>query len=115
MGLGHPEGGQILDDSGQLVQALVEQLVAATVALQSGEHLVVVALNGDELQNLVGLLGSDADVLASEEGGDLLGANLLQLVHGAHDVPGLLGEAQHGIEAVENLPVVHPNLEPLQP
>ena len=26
--------------------------------------------------------------------------------------PALLGQAQHGIEAVENLPVVHPDLEP---
>ena len=106
--------GEVLHDGGQLVQALVEQLVAATVALQGGQHLVVIPLDGDELQNLLGLLPSDADVLPGEEGGHLLGADLLQLVHGAHDVPGLIREAQHGVEAVQNLPVVHPDLEPLQ-
>ena len=33
---------------------------------------------------------------------------------GAHDVTGFLRQAQHGVEAVEDLPVVHPDLEPLQ-
>ena len=52
---------------------------------------------------------------SSEEPPDLVGADLIQLVHGAHDVAGLLRQAQHGVEAVEDLPVVHPDLEPLQP
>ncbi len=42
------------------------------------------------------------------------GADLVQLVHGAHDVAGLLRQAQHGVKAVEDLPVVHPDLEALQ-
>ena len=45
---------------------------------------------------------------------DLIGADLVQLVHRAHHIAGLLGEAQHGVEAVEDLPVVYPDLEALQ-
>ena len=53
--------------------------------------------------------------LPGEEPPDLVGADLIQLVHGAHDVAGLLRQPQHGIKAVEDLPVIDPDLEPLQP
>ena len=40
-----------------------------------------------------------------------MGADLVQLVHGAHDLPGLLAHAVHGVEAVEDLAVVDLDLE----
>ena len=55
-----------------------------------------------------------AKYASDEQGADLLRADLVQLVHGAHDVPGLLRQTLHGVEAGEDLPVVHPDAEPLQ-
>ena len=39
--LRHAEGSQVLDHGGQLVQTQVEGLVAATVAFQGGDDLLV--------------------------------------------------------------------------
>ena len=110
--LGHPEGGQVLHHLAQLLQALVEGLVAAPVTLQGGQDSGVVPGDGDEGENLI--RRRLADPLLDEQGADLVGADLVQLVHGAHDVPGLALQALHGIEAGENLPVVHPDLKALQ-
>ena len=96
--LGDPEVRQVLHHGLQLVQALVEGLVLPPVALQSRQDLRIVPGDSDELQNFLGV--GLADPLLHEDGLDLLGADLVQLVHGAHDVPGLLGEAQHPVEAV---------------
>ena len=52
--LGDAEGGQVLHHGGQLLQALVEDLVPAPVALQGGQDGGVVPGDGDEVQNLPG-------------------------------------------------------------
>ena len=39
--LRNAEGGQVTGDGGKLIQPLVKQLMAAPVALQGGEHLVI--------------------------------------------------------------------------
>ena len=114
VGFRHAKGGQIFGHGPQLVQALVKLGVPAPVALQGGKDIGITALDGDELEDFHRLLVSQADVGAGEHVPDALFPNLLQLVHRAHNGPCLGGEAQHGIEAVENLPVVHPNLEQLQ-
>ena len=113
MVLGDAEGGQVLHHGGQLLQALVEDLVPATVALQGGQDGGVVPGDGDEVQNLPG--GLVRHPLLQQQGADLVRADLVQLVHGAHDVPGLGLQALHGVEAGEDLPVVHPDAEALQP
>ena len=107
------EGGQVLHHGVQLVKTLVEHLVPAAVALQRGEHLIVAAADGDEGQNFIRFLRIHA-ALVHQQGPDLLGADLVQLVHGAHDVAGLLRQTQHSVEAIENFAVVHTDLEPLQ-
>ncbi len=113
VGLRHAEGGQVYGDGLQLGKALVEHFVPAGVALQSGQNLGVGTMNGDEEKDFVRLIVGQAAVLQQDQL-DLFGADLVQLVHGTHDVPGLFGQTQHGVEAVENLPVVHPDLEPAQ-
>ena len=112
--LGHAEGGQIAGHGGQLVQALVKQGVTAAVALQGLEDLFIAAVDGDKAHDLTGLVGGQADLLGHEQLLHLGRADLVQLVHGAHDGPGLVGQVQHGIEAVQNFAVVHPDLEALQ-
>ena len=112
--LGHAESGQIAGHGGQLVQALVKQGVTAAVALQGLKDLCVGAIDGDKAHDLSGLLGGQADLLGHEQLLHLGCADLVQLVHGAHDGPGLVGQVQHGIKAVEDLSVVHPDLEALQ-
>ena len=107
------EGGQVPDHGLQLGEALVEGLIPALIGLQSPQDLLVGAGDGDELQNLPGLGLRQAAVL-HQDGLHLLGADLVQLVHGPHDVAGLLRQALHGVEAVEDLPVVDPDLEPLE-
>ena len=109
---GHAEGGEVLHHGLELLQALVKDLVPACVALQGGDDLCVIPGDGDELENFRRLLVGQAHVL-HQEGADLLRADLVQLVHGAHDVAGFFGEALHGVEAVEDT-AVDPDLEPLQ-
>ena len=97
----------------EFLQARVKGLAAALIALQGGEDLLVAAGDGDEAQDLVRLLCGDGKVL-HQDGLDLFGADLVQLVHGAHHVGGLLRKAQAGVKAVEDLAVVHPDLEALE-
>ena len=87
--------------------------MAAPVALQGGEHLVIAAGDRDETHDLLRLLRRQPYVV-HQAGADLMGPDLVQLVHGAHDVAGPVRQAQHGIEAVEDLAVVDPDLEPGQ-
>ena len=94
---------QIPDHRVQLLKTLVEDFVPAPVALQSGENGVVSAGDGDKLQDLVGVGRSHGEV-AGEDGLHLLRPDLVQLVHGAHDVAGLFRQTHHGVEAVENFP-----------
>ena len=109
---GDAEGAQILHHRAQLVQALVEDGVAAPVDLQGGQDFLVLAGDGDELQNFI--RRSLGHAALDEQGADLFRADLIQLVHRPHDLAGLLGQALHGVEAGEDLPVVHADLEPLQ-
>ena len=111
--LRNAEGGQVTGDGGKLIQSLVKQLMAAPVALQGGEHLVIAAGDRDETHDLLRLLRRQPYVV-HQAGADLMGPDLVQLVHGAHDVAGPVRQAQHGIEAVEDLAVVDPDLEPGQ-
>ena len=110
----HTESGQVLHHGVQLGKAGVKDLVAALVSAEGLQHGLVAAGDGDELQDLVSL-GLRQGRLLYQQGIDLLRADLVQLVHGAHDVAGLLRQAQHGVETVEDLAVVHPDLEALQP
>ena len=110
--LRHAEGGQIAHDGRKLVEAGVELLVTAAVLLQRSQHLGVRAGGGDEAENFVGLIRRDAEVV-DQRGLDLPGADLVELVHGAHDVAGLLGQAEDGVKAVENFPVVDADAEAL--
>ncbi len=114
VGFGNAEGGQVGADGLQLGKALIKKIVSVHITFQSGDNVRIGAGDGDELQNFVSLLFGKIAVL-QEDGLDLGGADLVQLVHGAHDVAGLFTQLQHGIEAVQNLPVVHPDLEPAQP
>ena len=107
--LGHAEGGHIPDHGGQLVDAGIQQLVVSPVGLQ-GPHGVVGA---QQVQQLVGRRGLHAEVV-HQNGPDLVRADLLQLVHRPHDVPGLLLQPQQGEQAVEHLAVVDADLEPAQ-
>ena len=104
---------QILHHGVQLAEPLIEHLVFPGVAFQSRQHFRIAALDGDELQDLIGVALADGEILY-QNGFYLFGTDLIQLVYGAHDVTGFLREAQQGIEAVQNFPVVHPDLEPLQ-
>ncbi len=109
----HTESGQIRGDGLQLGKALIKQLAFPGVALQSGENLPIGAGNGDEFQNIVSLSFCETDVL-QQKGADFFFPDLIQFVHGTHDIAALLHQAQHIIEAVQNLPVVYPDLEPAQ-
>ena len=113
IGFRHTKGRQVGTNSLQLGKTQVEQLVFAAVAFQSGNHIAIAAGDGDELQNLIGFFLADF-TLADQQRTNLLSANLVQLVHSAHDVAALFGKVHHGIETVEDLAVVHPNLESLQ-
>ena len=104
---------QILHHGVQLAEPLIEHLVSASVALQRRQDLCIAALDGDELQDLIGVALTDGEILY-QNGFYFFGTDLIQLVHGAHHVGGFLRQAQHGVEAVQDLPVVHPDLEPLQ-
>ena len=108
--LRHAEGGEILHHGPQLVKALVKGGVHAPVALQRGEHLVVGAADGHEVHHVFGLAGKHFD-LVDQQLAHLFGADLVQLVHGAHDLAGLFAHAVHRVEAVEQLAVVHADLK----
>ena len=82
-----------------LIEAKVERVVLAAITLERREHLGIFAADGDEFQDLRRLRFGQAAVI-DQAGRDLLRADLVQLVHGAHDVAGLLGQALHGVEAV---------------
>ena len=111
--LRHAERAEVFYDRRQLVKAGVEGLVAAAVALERGEDLGIRAADGDELQDLVGLFLRRAALLDQNEV-YLVRADLVELVHGAHDVARTRGKAEHGVEAVEDLAVVDADLEPVQ-
>ena len=64
--LRHAKGGQVLCDGPQFVQSSVKERVTAPIALQSGKDFSVTALDGDEFQDLIGLVLGEADVLPSE-------------------------------------------------
>ena len=65
------------------------------------------------MQDLVGLFLRRAALLDQNEV-YLVRADLVELVHGAHDVARTRGKAEHGVEAVEDLAVVDADLEPVQ-
>ena len=105
MVLRDPERGQILHHSLQLVQALVEQLVPPPVLLQCGQHLLAAAVDIHKPQDLQSLLLRDVQLLL-QDAVDLFGTDLVQLIHSAHDFCGFLRKPQHGIKAIQHLPVV---------
>ena len=104
------EGREVFHHSSQLVQPGVKGLVLAAIGSQLGQDRSVVSLNGHEVQNGLGLLPGEGQVLGQNPP-DLVGADLFQLVGGAHDVPGLVRQALHGIEAIEDLAVIDPDGE----
>ena len=109
----HSESRQIGSDDLQFAEAGIKSLVPSCVIFQRGKNLRIRPLDGDEGENVVRLLLRQAAVLQQNDL-YLVNADLVQLVHGAHDVAGLLRQTHHGVEAVENLPVVDMNLEPGQ-
>ena len=104
---------QILHHGVQFAEPLIEHLILASIALQGRQDLFIAALDGDELQDLIGVALADGEILY-QNGFHLFRADLVQFVYGAHHVCGFLREPQQGVEAVQDLPVVHPDLEPLQ-
>ena len=106
---GHAEGGHVLHHGLQLGHAQVEELVLALEGRQGGHGVC----GGEQAQQGVGGVGGHGEVV-HQDGLHLLWADLLQLVDGAHHVARLRLQAQQGEEAVEHLPVVHPDLEPVQ-
>ena len=97
--LRHAEGRQIPRHGPQLIEAKVKRIVLAAIVLERSKHVGVFAADGDKLQDLRRLGFRQAAVI-HKAGRDLLRADLVQLVHGAHDVAGLIGQALHGVEAV---------------
>ena len=108
--LGHAEFAQVAGDGDQLVQALIEGPVHAPVIFQPGDHLGVRPADGHEVQHVFRLAGQHLH-LVDQKLAHLFGTDFVQLVHGAHDLPGFLAHAVHGIKAVEDFAVVHPDLE----
>ena len=108
--LRHAEAAEVFRDRRKLVEPLVKQRVLAAVAGERGEHLVICATDRGEAQNIVRLLAGDGKIVR-QNGAHAILADLLQLVHRAHDIAGLLREAQHGIKAVQNFAVVDTDLE----
>ena len=86
---GTPKLGQIFGHRLQLRQALVKARVPAGKPRQGGEHLAVAAGDPGEVQHLVPLPAGEAAVLLQELA-HLLPAGLVQLVHGVHNLPGLV-------------------------
>ena len=98
-----------------IITRIPSQMQAGKPALgfEAPEHLGIRAADGDEAENFAGILLRKADVL-DEDDADLVRADLVKLVHRAHDIAGLFRQAEHGIEAVENFAVVHADAEALQ-
>ncbi len=109
----HSEGRQIGSDHLQFAETHVKGLVPPGVIFQRGENFPVRPFDGNKGENVVRLLLRQAAVL-QENDLHLVHADLVQLVHGAHDVAGFLRQTHHGVEAVENLPVVDVDPEPGQ-
>ena len=108
------ESCQIAHHGFQLAESLIEGFIFAGIAVQRRQNFLVGAFDGDEFQNFIGVRFTDGKIL-HQNGFHLFRANFVQLVHGTHHVGGFLRQPQQGIEAVQNLPVVHPDLESLQP
>ena len=111
--LRHTKCRQIGGDRLQLLQTQIKNFVSAGVAFQSSQNLSICAGNGDKLQDLLRLLAGQTAVL-HQDNANLVRADLVQLVHGAHDLAALFAELLHGVEAVEDLAVIYPDLEPVQ-
>ena len=112
--LGDAEVLEVLRHHDQLVKPLVEGRVHAAVHLQAFENLRVRAADGHEVQHVLALVGEHLH-LVDEKLLDLLRADLIELVHRAHDLPRLLAHAVHGVEAVQELAVVDADPELFQP
>ena len=97
--LRHAERAEVLGDGRQLVEALVKHLVAAAVLFKRSEHLFVRALDADEGEDLIRLFALDGVVVDQDRAHEVR-ADLFDLVDGAHDIAGLVGKAQHRVEAV---------------
>ena len=95
MVLGYAEGGEVLDHRGELLHAPVEELI---FALQSGEGLHGL-IGGEKFQQLPGGFGGHGKVV-HQQLFHFLGADLLQLVDGAHHVGRLRLQTQEREEAV---------------
>ena len=103
--LRHAEVREISRDGFQLVQADIKGLVHAAIALQRGDNFLVRTLYSHEVEHVLRLAGQHLH-LVDEKLFDLLGAYLVELIDGAHDVARALRHAVHGIEAVEYLAVI---------
>ena len=108
------EARQILHHLRQLCQALVKDLISALVGGQRRQDLFIRAGDGHEAQDARGLLRMQLQIVLQNLA-DILRADLIQLIHRAHDIPRHGGKALHSIEAVQNLSVIHPDLESAQP
>ena len=111
--LRHAERAKELRHGRKLVQAEVKGPVFAAVLLERREDLVVRAADGDKPQNFVSFVRFHA-AFVHEQRADLVRADLVELVDGAHDVAGLFAQTQHGVEAVQDLAVIDADLEPAQ-
>ena len=111
--LRHAERAKELRHGRKLVQAEVKGPVFAAVLLERREDLVVRAADGDKPQNFVSFVCFHAAFI-HEQRADLVRADLVELVDGAHDVAGLFAQTQHGVEAVQDLAVIDADLEPAQ-
>ena len=111
--LRHAKGRQIANYGFQFLQTQIEKFIPAGVTFQCREHLRIGAADGNEGQNLIRLCLAQSD-LVGQERTHLIGADLLQLIHGAHNIAGLLAEIVHSVKSVQNLAVVDADLETAQ-
>ncbi len=106
---------QILHHGVQLAEPLIEHLVSASVALQrrSGPPalLPLMAMN---FKDLIGVALTDGENPLPEWLFTFRDPILSSLSTVRITSADFLRQAQHGVEAVQDLPVVHPDLEPLQ-
>ena len=97
--LRHAERAEVLCNGRELIETLIEDLVASAILRERGEHLFVRALDADEGKDLVRLFALDG-VIVHENGAHEVGADLLDLVDRAHDIARLVGKPEHRVEAV---------------